>query len=117
VRFLQIPRRRLAECECLGFQLLLLAVFCAYVLSFETQWRKKGEPELIVETLWDFTVLKFLKRMSWLPAEPEVGGGTGENAQDGTERMQGGENGHSAPAEEQVIPPVIVDDEPGEPDK
>lgn len=89
-----------------AFRLLLLLVFFVYVLSFETQWRNKEEPELIIESLWDLTVLRLLKKMEWLPAESAPEEGNGEAVQDGVEPMQGAENG-----------PVVADESDDGPDK
>jgi hypothetical protein len=52
-----------------ALKLLILLAVCVYVLSFETEsWSE--EPELIAESLWNYTVLRFLKKMSWMPAQP-----------------------------------------------
>jgi hypothetical protein len=52
-----------------ALKLLILLAVCVYVLSFETElWSE--EPELIAESLWNYTVLRLLKKMSWVPAQP-----------------------------------------------
>lgn len=51
------------------FRTLLLLVVCVYLLSFETPWSE--EPQLIVEALWESTVLKLLYWQGWMPVGRE----------------------------------------------
>jgi hypothetical protein len=88
-----------------AFRLLLLLVVCVYFLSFETEWWSE-EPELIAESLWNFTVLRFLKKMKWMPAEPKEG-------EDMTvqEEIEGVEAVENAAGEDFVPQHVVGDDE------
>jgi hypothetical protein len=52
-----------------AFRMLLLLVVCVYLLSFDTP--SSEEPQLVVESLWDSTVLKFLYWQGWMPVGHE----------------------------------------------
>ncbi len=90
-----------------AFRLLLLLVVCVYFLSFETTWWSE-EPELIAESLWDLTVLRFLKKMDWMPAEAKEGNGV--IVREEIEGMQAVEHDRQS-AEEDFEPQHVVGDD------